>query len=109
MVEVLSPAGQTRVAETTGLSRSTIIAATIYLAEGPVLGEGMCRPGAGLKRKTDRDRESRVGPESPGDPVRAMRWLLKPTRLLAPELTRLARKARANLVGDLLHYLGHSV
>ena len=55
MVEVLGRGGQARVAEATGMSRNTLIAGAKDLAEGPVLGERIRRPGAGPKRKIDLD------------------------------------------------------
>ncbi len=115
MVEVLGRGGQARVAEATGMSRNTLIAGAKDLAEGPVLGERIRRPGAGPKRKIDLDPEllvaldSLVEPESRGDPMSPLRWTLKSTRVLAAELTRAGHKVGANLVGDLLHYLGYSL
>jgi len=73
------------------------------------------RPGAGPKRKVDLDPDllvvldSLVEPESRGDPMSPLRWTAKSTRTLAAELTRLGHKVGANLVGDLLHYLGYSL
>ncbi|MGH9089701.1 MAG: ISAzo13 family transposase, partial [Acidimicrobiales bacterium] len=115
MVEALGRGGQARVAESSGLSRNTLIAGAKDLAEGPVLGERIRRPGAGPKRKIDLDPEllvvldSLVEPESRGDPMSPLRWTLKSTRVLAAELSRLGHKVGANLVGDLLHYLGYSL
>jgi hypothetical protein len=115
MVEVLGRGGQARVAEATGMSRNTLIAGAKDLAEGPILGERVRRPGAGPKRKIDLDPEllvvldSLVEPESRGDPMSPLRWTLKSTRVLAAELTRLGHKVGANLVGDLLHYMGYSL
>ena len=97
------------------MSRNTLIAGAKDLAEGPVLGERIRRPGAGPKRKIDLDPDlivaldSLVEPESRGDPMSPLRWTLKSTRVLAAELTRLGHKVGANLVGDLLHYLGYSL
>jgi len=48
-----------------------------------------------------------VVPDSRGDPMSSLRWTLKSTRVFAAELTRLGRKVGANLVGDLLHYMGY--
>ena len=115
MVEVLGRGGQARVAEATGMSRNTLIAGANDLAEGPVLGERIRRAGAGPKRKIDLDPDllvaldSLVEPESRGDPMSPLRWTLKSTRVLAAELTRAGHKVGANLVGDLLHYLGYSL
>jgi hypothetical protein len=115
MVEVLGRGGQARVAEATGMSRNTLIDGAKDLAAGPVAGGRVRRPGAGPKRKIDLDPEllvaldSLVEPESRGDPMSPLRWTLKSTRVLAGELTRLGHKVGANLVGELLHYLGYSL
>jgi hypothetical protein len=105
MVEVLGRGGPVRVAEATGMSRNTPIAGAKDLAEGPVPGERIRRPGAGPERKIDLDPELLVvldwliEPESRGDPMSPLRWTLKSTRVLAAELTRLGHKVGANLVG----------
>jgi hypothetical protein len=115
IAEVLGRGGQARVAEAAGISRNTVIAGTKELAEGPQLQSRVRRPGAGPKRKIDLDPEllvaldSLVEPDSRGDPMSPLRWTLKSTRVLAAELTRLGHKVGANLVGDLLHYLGYSL
>jgi DDE family transposase len=115
MAEVLGRGGQARVAVAAGISRNTIIAGSKELAEGPTLSARVRRPGAGPKRKIDLDPEllvvldSLVEPDSRGDPMSPLRWTLKSTRVLAAELTRLGHKVGANLVGDLLHYLGYSL
>lgn len=45
MVEVLGRGGQARVAEATGMSRNTLMDGTKDLAEGPVAGDRVRRPG----------------------------------------------------------------
>ena len=83
------------------MSRNTLIAGAKDLAEEPVLGERIRRPGAGPKRKIDLDSELLVAldsflePESRGDPTSPLRWTLKSTRVLAAELTRLGHKVGA--------------
>ena len=115
MVEVLGRGGQARVAEASGMSRNTLMAGAKELAGGAGLQDRVRRPGAGPKRKVDLDPEllvvldSLVEPDSRGDPMSPLRWTLKSTRALAGELTRLGHKVGANLVGDLLHYLGYSL
>jgi hypothetical protein len=115
IVEVLGRGGQARVAEASGMSRNTLIAGAKELAGGPGFQARVRRPGAGPKRKRDVDPEllvildSLVEPESRGDPMSPLRWTIKSTRVLAAELTRLGHKVGANLVGDLLHYLGYSL
>jgi len=115
MAEVLGRGGQARVAGAAGISRNTVIAGTKELAEGPVLQARVRRPGAGPKRKIDLNPDLLVAldelvePESRGDPMSPLRWTLKSTRTLAGELTRMGHKVGANLVGDLLRYLGFSL
>jgi hypothetical protein len=115
MAEVLGRGGQARVAEAAGISRNTVIAGTKDLAEGAQLQGRVRRVGAGPKRKVDLDPDllvlldSLVEPDSRGDPMSPLRWTLKSTRVLAAELTRLGHAVGANLVGDLLHYLGYSL
>jgi hypothetical protein len=115
VAEVLGRGGQARVAEAAGISRNTVIGGTRELAEGPVLSDRVRRPGAGPKRRIDVDPEllvtldSLVEPESRGDPMSPLRWTLKSTRVLAAELARLGHRAGANLVGELLHYMGYSL
>lgn len=115
MAEVLGRGGQARVAEAAGVSRNTVIAGAKELSEGPVLEARVRRPGAGPKRRIDVDPEvlvvldSLVDRESRGDPMSPLRWTLKSTRKLAEEMTRLGHKMGANLVGELLHYLGYSL
>jgi Rhodopirellula transposase DDE domain len=115
MVEVLGRGGQARVAAASGMSRNTLMAGAKELADGATLQARVRRPGAGPKRKRDLDPDllvvldSLVEPDSRGDPMSPLRWTLKSTRVLAAELTRLGHKVGANLVGDLLHYLGYSL
>ena len=115
VAEVLGRGGQARVAEAAGISRNTVIGGAKELAEGPVLQDRVRRPGAGPKRRIDVDPEllvtldSLVEPDSRGDPMSPLRWTLKSTRVLAAELGRLGHRAGANLVGELLHYMGYSL
>ncbi len=115
MAEALGRGGQARVAEAAGVSRNTVIVGAKELAGGPTLQSRVRRPGAGPKRKIDLDPELLVAldelvePDSRGDPMSPLRWTLKSTRVLAAELTRLGHKVGANLVGDLLRYLGFSL
>ena len=75
VVAVLGRGGQARVAEATGMSRNTLIDGAKELAEGPVLGERVRRPGAGPKRRIDVDPEllvtldALVESDSRGDPM----------------------------------------
>jgi Rhodopirellula transposase DDE domain len=115
MVEVMGRGGQARVAAASGMSRNTLGAGAVELAQGPGLQSRVRRLGAGPKRKIDLDPDllvildSLVEPESRGDPMSPLRWTLKSTRVLAAELTRLGHQVGPNLVGDLLHDLGFSL
>ena len=114
-VELFGRGGQARVAEATGMSRNTLIAGAKELAGGAGPSDRVRRPGAGRKRAIDLDPEmlvvldSLVEPESRGDPMSPLRWTIKSTRRLAGELTRAGHRAGANLVGQMLHYLGYSL
>ncbi len=115
VVAVLGRGGQARVADAAGVSRNTLIDGAKDLAEGPVLGERVRRPGAGPKRRIDEDPEllasleALVDPDGRGDPMSPLRWTLKSTRVLAGELTRLGHRVGEHLVGELLHQLGYSL
>jgi hypothetical protein len=114
-VDLFGRGGQARVAEAAGMSRNTLIAGAKELAGGAGPSPRVRRPGAGRKRAIDVDPEllvvldSLVEPESRGDPMSPLRWTIKSTRTLAAELGRLGHRAGANLVGQLLHYLGYSL
>jgi hypothetical protein len=115
MVEALGRGGQARVAEASGMSRNTLLTGARELAGGAGPSDRVRRPGAGRKRRIDVDPEllvvldGLVEPESRGDPMSPLRWTLKSTRKLSAELARLGHLAGANLVGELLHYLGYSL
>jgi len=115
MVEALGRGGQARVAEASGMSRNTLLTGARELAGGAGPSDRVRRPGAGRKRRIDVDPEllvvldGLVEPESRGDPMSPLRWTLKSTRKLSGELARLGHRAGANLVGELLHYLGYSL
>ena len=115
MVDALGRGGQARVAEAAGLSRNTLIVGARELVSGAGPSERVRRPGAGRKRAVDLDPDllvvldSLVEPESRGDPMSPLRWTAKSTRALAAELQRLGHDASANLVHQLLQYLGYSL
>ena len=115
MVAALGRGGQARVAEASGMSRNTLLTGARELAGGAGPSDRVRRPGAGRKRRIDVDPEllvvldGLVEPESRGDPMSPLRWTVKSTRKLSRELARLGHQAGANLVGELLHYLGYSL
>lgn len=97
------------------MSRNTLLSGARELAGGAGPSDRVRRPGAGRKRRIDVDPgllvslDSLVEPESRGDPMSPLRWTAKSTRTLSAELGRLGHRAGANLVGDLLRYLGYSL
>ncbi len=115
MVGVLGRGGQARVAEASGMSRSTLMTGARELAEGAGPSDRVRRPGGGRKLAEELDPglldalEALVEPESRGDPMSPLRWTLKSTRQLADELSRAGHRAGASLVGTLLHHLGYSL
>ena len=115
LVGVLGRGGQARVAEASGMSRNTLIVGVSELAGGAGPSDRVRREGAGRKRAVDLDPEllvvldSLVEPGSRGDQMSPLRWTVKSTRTLSTELARLGHEAGANLVGQLLHYLGYSL
>ena len=97
------------------MSRNTLLVGVSELAGGAGPSDRVRREGAGRKRAVDLDPEllvvldSLVEPESRGDPMSALRWTAKSTRMLSVELERLGHDAGASLVGRLLDYLGYSL
>jgi len=115
MVGVLGRGGQARVAEASGMSRTTLMTGAKELSEGAGPSDRVRRPGGGRKLAEELDPglldalEALVEPESRGDPMSPLRWTLKSTRQLADELSRAGHRAGASLVGMLLHHLGYSL
>ena len=107
--------GQRRVAEASGLARSTLIAGAGELAGGAGRSSRVRRPGAGRKRKIDVDPDllvlldELVDEESRGDPMSPLRWTAKSTRELARALTAAGHDASSTLVRELLGLLGFSL
>ena len=115
MVGALGRGGQARVSEAAGMSRNTLIVGAQELAGGAGPSDRVRREGAGRKRAVDLDPElllvldSLVEPDLRGDPMSPLRWTAKSTRTLSAELGRLGHEAGANLVHQLLQYLGYSL
>jgi hypothetical protein len=110
--------GVTAVAAATGLSRTTIAAGQLELAERPVGAEPsprLRRPGGGRPHAVDRDfalwdaLDALVDPLTRGDPESPLRWTCKSTRRLAAELTRQGHAVSARTVASILVEAGYSL
>jgi hypothetical protein len=115
MAVALGRGGQARVVEATGMSSSTVLAATKEVRAGVEPSERQRRPGAGVKPAIETQPgllealDELVHPETRGSPVSPLRWTLKSTYELARELTGQGYRASAELVRRLLHQMGYSL
>ena len=113
--------GITRVAEATGLSRSTIRAGLRDLETSSTPDEEnrartrLRREGAGRKPLMDHDPkllealEALVDPVTRGDPMGPLRWTCKSATRLATELQGQGHAVSERTVNRLLHSLGYSL
>jgi transposase len=108
--------GISRVADATGLSRTTIHQGLRELAkETNLVPERSRRQGGGRKKVQERDPsiltdlEAMVHPSSRGDPMSPLRWTLKSTRQLAEALTKKGYQVTHPVVGEMLKQLGYSL
>ena len=107
--------GITAVAVATGISRRTVRVGIAEVAAGGEVSARLRKPGAGRKRKVDRDPhlvpelERLVDPQTRGDPMSPLRWTCKSTRKLAAELTERGHPVSADTVGRLLRMQGYSL
>lgn len=115
MAVALGRGGQARVVESTGMSSSTVLAATKEVRAGVAPSERQRRPGAGEKPAIDRQPgllealDELVHPDTRGTPMSSLRWTLKSTYELAGELTGQGFRVSAELVRRLLHRMGYSL
>ena len=110
--------GIERVAEATGLSRTTIRAGLKELErapeDAPVPGRQR-GPGAGRKRLTAHDPglllalEKLVDPVTRGDPMEPLRWTCSSAARLAQELRARGHRASERTVNRMLHEAGYSL
>ena len=110
--------GIERVAEATGLSRTTIRAGLKELdrapEDAPVPGRQRS-PGAGRKRLTVHDPglllalEKLLDPMTRGDPMGPLRWTCNSAARLAQELRTRGHRASERTVNRLLHEAGYSL
>ena len=112
---VLGRGGITRVAEATGMSRTTIASGMREL-EQPVDDEfEIRRAGGGRKRLEDENPElpfaleMLVDPATRGDPESSLRWTSKSTRRLSDELGEQGYRVSPQKVGQLLREAGYSL
>ena len=118
----LGHGGIARVAEATGMSRSTVSAGLKELDSGTVCdlpAEGGCarqrHPGGGRKRVTELDPqlaaalERLVEPTTRGDPQSPLRWTCNSAARLAERLTADGHPVSERTVNRLLHELGYSL
>ena len=114
----LGRGGIARVAEATGLSRTTIGAGLRELAEGREDEDASGRlrnPGAGRKALPVHDAglvvalEKLVDPATRGDPMGPLRWTCSSAALLARELQAAGQQVSERSVNRLLHELGYSL
>lgn len=110
--------GIERVAEATGMSRTTIRAGIRELDNrvDDELSEGRQRsPGAGRKFLSEHDPEllgaleKLVDPVTRGDPEGPLLWTSRSAARLASELTAKGHKVSERTVNRLLHYAGYSL
>ena len=113
--------GMMRVAEATGLSRSTIRAGLREL-DSPSIPDDenqtrarLRRPGAGRKPLMDHDPtllealEALLDPVTRGDPMGPLRWTCKSAARLATQLQAQGHAVSERTINRLLHHLGYSL
>ena len=108
--------GISRVAEATGLSRSTIRVGLEELEAGPgEPGARLRRTGGGRKAATEKDPglavalERKLEPVTRGDPMGPLRWTCRSAERLAQELTAEGHAVSERTVNRMLHGLGYSL
>jgi len=114
--QAIGTGGVARVAEATGMSRTTIFAGLREIKNSedkPVLAPGRIRrPGGGRKPVTETDPtivadlEALVAPETRGDPESPLRWTLKSTYRISKELKN---RISPRKVSQLLKKIGYQL
>jgi hypothetical protein len=111
----LGRGGVAQVADAAGMSRKTVSTAVAEVDAGLERSARVRRVGAGRKKLRDTDTDllvaldSLVEPDSRGDPMCALRWTCKSTRILADELAGMGHPVSSWTVAQLLHYIGYSL
>jgi transposase len=115
MARALGRGGKTAVADTSGLSRNTVIKAQTEVEAGIEPSVRQRAPGAGDKPAIDKQPgllealDELVHPSTRGTPMSALRWTLKSTYELARDLQQRGFRVSAELVRRLLHQMGYSL
>lgn len=115
VAKMLGRGGKSAVAESSGLSRNTVIKAQAEVESGLEPSERLRVPGGGDKPAIEKQPgllqalDELVHPETRGNPMSFVRWTSKSTYELADELCRQGYQASAELVRRLLHQLGYSL
>jgi Rhodopirellula transposase DDE domain len=115
MAEMLGRGGKTAVAETSGMSRNTVIKAEREIHAGIEPRERLRAVGGGDKPLIDKQPgllealDELVGPETRGNPMSLLRWTSKSSTNLAGELVRQGYDVSSRTVLRLLHQLGYSL
>jgi len=115
MCEALGRGGQARVAESSGMSTSTIATAVREVRAGVEVSDRQRVAGGGDKPAIEKQQglleslDELVHPQTRGTPMSALRWTLKSTYELARELKERGFETSAESVRRLLHQLGYSL
>lgn len=111
----LGRGGVSKIARTSGLSRTTVHTGIAELREGGEPKEGIRREGGGRKRISEqeprlvKELEALLDPITRGDPMSPLRWTCKGTRQLADALSKKGYEISYPVVAELLHELGYSL
>ncbi|MBK6501741.1 MAG: ISAzo13 family transposase [Candidatus Microthrix sp.] len=115
MAIMLWRGGRTRVAESTGMSRSTVIKGANEIENGAEVTDRVRAEGAGDKPAVEKQPglweaiEKLVSPTTRGHPMSALLWTLKSTYELSREVKAQGFEASAELVRQLLAQHGYSL
>ena len=113
--EMLGRGGKTAVADTSGMSRNTVIKAEGEVVAGIEPSTRLRAPGGGDKSLLDTQPgllealDDLVYPETRGNPMSRLRWTSKSSTKLADELVRQGYDISPRSVLRLLHRLGYSL
>ena len=112
---MLGRGGRTKVAELSGVSRSTVAKGANEIETGAEVFGWQRSPGGGAKPAVETQPglfealDALVDPQTRGSPVSSLRWTSKSTYQLADELVRQGYRVSAELVRRLLHQMGYSL
>ena len=113
--EMLGRGGKSAVAETSGMSRNTVIKAEREVLGGVEPSARVRAPGGGAKPLTDKQPgllvalDELVHPETLGNPMSLLRWTSKSSSKLAQNLVGQGFEVSSRTVLRLLHELGYSL